>query len=299
MTVCVQTKELTKCYGNTVAVGGLTLEAQTGEILGILGANGAGKSTTLYMLTGLVPATSGTVTIFGKDIKKQYLSIARRMGALLERPSFFDHLSARRNLKLLAKLSGKDITVDRALDRVGLLQVGGQKVSSYSHGMRQRLGLAQALLTEPELLILDEPTNGLDAEGAQEVLGLLKRLADEAKVTVVFTSHMLQEVETLADRVAILNKGRLLACEHTERLIAYDPSHVDVLVDAPETVAKRLLEQPWVESAHAAPGRVQVVLRNVQAHTLISYLSGSGFVLSGVIPRRRTLQDYFIKVLHP
>jgi len=298
MAACVQTENLAKCYGSIVAVSGLTMSVREGEVFGLLGPNGAGKSTTLYALCGLIPPTSGTINIFGKDLRRNFLEVTSRMGVMVERPSFYNHLSAKRNLGLLARLSRKEVTVDRALDRVGLLHLGGRKVGAMSHGMRQRLGLAQALLTEPDLLILDEPTGGMDVESTQEILRLLRFLADEAKVTIIFSSHMLHEVEILCDRVAIMNQGRLLACEDTDRLISYDMSRADVLVDAPEAAAKRLAEQPWVESATLQPGRVSVTLNGATIHQLTTFLTGAGYRISGVIPRRRTLQDYFVKVLH-
>lgn len=298
MAACVQTENLAKCYGSIVAVSGLTMSVREGEVFGLLGPNGAGKSTTLYALCGLIPPTSGSISLFGKDLRRNFLEVTSRMGVMVERPSFYNHLSAKRNLQLLARLSRKEVTVDRALDRVGLLHLGGRKVGAMSHGMRQRLGLAQALLTEPDLLILDEPTGGMDVESTQEILRLLRFLADEANVTIIFSSHMLHEVEVLCDRVAIMNQGRLLACEDTDRLISYDMSRADVLVDAPEAAAKRLAEQPWVESATLQPGRVSVTLNGATIHQLTTFLAGAGYRISGVIPRRRTLQDYFVKVLH-
>ena len=297
MATCIQLKNLTKCYGDTVAVSGLSLEVERGEVLGLLGPNGAGKSTTLYMLTGLVRPTSGAVTVFGKDIRKQYLEVAGRIGAAVERPAFYDHLSVRRNLMLMAQLAGRDVTVDRVLDMVGLLHAGSRKAGALSHGMRQRLGLALALLTEPELLILDEPTSGLDVESTQEVLKMLRRLADEAGVTILLSSHMMHEVEVLCDRVAILNQGRLVACDRTDALLSYDLHQVEVLVDVPEAAAKKLGEQAWVASVEIAPGRLQVALEDGNVHQLAAFLISSGFRLSGIMPRRRTLQDYFLKVL--
>lgn len=298
MPTCVQTSKLTKCYGSVVAVGGVSFEIETGEVFGLLGPNGAGKSSTLYMLTGLVPPTRGTVTVFGKDLRRHFLDVAPRMGVLVERPSFYEHLSARRNLMLLAALSGRELTVDRALDMAGLLPAASRKVRTFSLGMRQRLGIAQALMTEPELLILDEPTNGLDAESSHETLKLLRLLAEQARVTVVVASNRLQEVEVLCDRVAIMNKGRILACERTDTLLSYDTKNIEVLLEAPEAAAKRLMEQPWVDSVELQNGRVLVKLGDATAHHLTSFLVGSGYVILGVIPRRRTLQDFFLKVLN-
>lgn len=295
--ICIQMTNLTKCYGSVVAVGGLSLGIESGEALCLLGANGAGKTTTLYLLSGLVRPTAGTVSVFGKDIRRHFLDIAPRMGVLVERPAFYDYLTARRNLMLAAQLARKEMTVDRALDRVGLLPLANKKVGTFSLGMRQRLGLAHALLTEPELLVLDEPTSGLDPEGGREVLSLLRALVEEAKVTVIFSSHMLAEVEALADRVAVLNRGRLLACERVDTLLSYDESQVEVLLDAPETAARRLEQQPWVRRVEALPGRIKVMLQESSVHHLTTFLIAQGFVLSGVIPRRWTLQDYLLKVL--
>jgi len=297
MAACIQMSELTKCYGRVVAVSGLSLEVETGEVLGLLGPNGAGKSTTLSMLTGLVRPTSGSVTVFGKDLRTHFLEIAARMGVVVERPAFHDHLSARRNLMLSARLAGSAVTIDRALDRAGLLHEGSRKVGTFSRGMRQRLALADALLTEPEVLVLDEPTSGLDLEATHEILRFLRRIAVEARVTILFSSHMLHEVESLCDRVAVLNNGRLLSCERTDSLLSYDVHDVDVLLDAPDAAAKRLSAQPWVERATARAGRVHVCLADGTIHQLTAFLVGSGYQISGVIPRRRTLYDYFRKVL--
>lgn len=299
MSPTIQIAKLTKCYGHTVAVSGLSLEVHPGEVLGLLGPNGAGKSTTLHMMAGLVRPTSGSVTLFGKDVRRHWLDIATRMGVFVERPAFYDFLSARRNLMLCAQLSRREVAVDRTLDLLGLRAASHQRVATFSQGMRQRLGLAQALLTEPELLLLDEPTNGLDVEATQDILKLLRRLADDAGVTIVFSSHLLHEVEVLCDRVAILNLGRLISCERTDSLVSYDATQVEVLIDAPEAAAKRLAEQEWVAFAEAGPGRVKVRLHDGSVHQLTAFLLGAGYRISGVMPRRRTLQDYFLEVLKP
>lgn len=298
MPPCIALKHVTKSYGAAVAVSDLSLEIEKGEVFGLLGPNGAGKSTTLYMLAGLVRPDTGAISIFAKDQRKHALAIAKRTGVLVERPVFFDYLSARRNLKIQARLAGRDVNVDRALDLAGMLHQGDKKAGHLSLGLRQRLGLAQAMLTEPELLILDEPASGLDVESAQEMLRLLRRIADEARVTILFSSHQMFEVEALCDRVAILNEGRLIACDKTESLLAYDVSQVEVLLEGAEAAAKRLTEQPWVVSAEARQGRVRVRLRDAQPQQLMQFLLGAGYHLDGVIPKRRTLQEYFLKTLN-
>lgn len=298
MATCIHMDRLTKSYGATLAVDGLTLDIEQGEVFGFLGPNGAGKSTTLYMLTGLVRPTSGTITIFGKGLQKNSLEIMSRMGVLAERPAFYDHLSVYKNLLLLSRLAAKNVTIDRALDLMGLLHIADRKVGHLSQGMRQRLGLAQAFLTEPELLILDEPTSGLDVEHAQEVLKLLRRLAREASVTIVLSSHMMHEVEALCDRIAIINQGKLVSCDRTDVLLSFDKSNIEVLIDAPDAAARRLREEDWVESVEVKPGRLFIRLREPNPHHLNAFLLAGGYKISGVIPRRRTLQEYFLKALN-
>ncbi len=298
MGVCIALNQVSKRYGKTVAVNGVSFEVQSGEVMGLLGPNGAGKSTTLYMLTGLVRPDSGAISLFGKDLHRFFVDIAGRIGVLVERPAFFEHLSVRKNLKLHARLAGRDVNLDRTMDLAGLLPWAGARAGTLSLGLRQRLGLAQAMLTEPEWLILDEPTLGLDVEATQEILNLLRRLAEEAKVTILFSSHMLHEVEQLCDRVAIINQGKLVACERTDALISYDQSRVEVLIDGEEKAAKRLGEQTWVVDVKVKPGRLVVTLREDNVNQLASFLVNGGFQVSGIIPRRRTLQDYFLKVMN-
>ncbi len=298
MAACIKLDHLTKNYGSTVAVNDLTLEIEAGEVFGFLGPNGAGKSTTFYMMCGLARPASGTVSIFGKELHSNFLELAPRMGVLLERPSFYDYLTVSKNLRILAKLSNKDVTIDRALDLVGMLHVSDQKVGTLSGGMRQRLGLAQAFLTEPELLILDEPTNGLDVEQTLEIVRLLRSLADDANVTIVLSSHRMDEAETLCDRIAVMNEGRLVTCAETEALISYDKTHVEVLMDTPETAARRLLQEDWVHSVEVKRGKLIVRLHEPNPHQLNTFLIGAGYQISGIIPRHRTLQDFFLKALN-
>ncbi len=298
MAPCIRLEHLTKSFGPTLAVNDFSLEIEQGEVFGLLGPNGAGKSTTFYMMCGLVRPTSGRISIFGKDLHTNFLELSARMGVLVERPSFYDYLTVAKNLHLFAKLAEKEVTIDRTLDLVGMLHVSDQKVGTLSTGMRQRLGLAQAFLTEPELLILDEPTSGLDVEQTQEVVRLLRRLADDANVTIVLSSHMMEEAEELCDRIAIMNEGRLVTCEETEALISYDKTHIEVLMDTPETAARRLVQEDWVHSVEVKRGRLLVRLHEPNPHQLNTFLIGAGYQMSGIIPRRRTLQEFFLKALN-
>ena len=278
-------------------MGGFSLDIEVGDTVGLLGPNGAGKSTLLHMLTGLVRPTSGQVSVFGKELRANYVEIAQRMGTLVERPTFYDHLTVRRNLKIHAHLAQRDVNLDCTLDLCNLLSYESVKAGTLSQGLRQRLGLALAMLTEPELLVLDEPTSGLDPEATQDILTLLRRLAEETSVTVLFSSHLMHEVEMLCSHVAIINKGRLVSYEETESLISYDLSQVEVLMEGAERAAKRLRDQDWVVDVSSKPGRLYVELRDQNSHQLNSFLVHAGYAVSGVVPRRRTLQDYFLKAL--
>lgn len=299
METCLVLDSLTKRYGRTLAVDALSLEVRRGEVLGLLGRNGAGKSTTIGMLCGLVRRTSGRVEIFGLDLDRHFLEIAGRTGVLVERPAFHEHLTVRRVLKLHALLSGRGISPDWALKTTGLEHAAGMKVGTLSQGMRQRLGIAQAILTEPELLVLDEPTSGLDVEGTRETLRFLRRLADDVGVTIIFSSHQMGEVEALCDRVAILNRGRLVACEEKSSLRPWDLSRLEVLCDRPEEAAALLLREAWVLSAEANAAGMRLALDGDRAGEVAALLVGAGVRVSGLMPLRLTLEDYFLKVTAP
>ena len=208
MTVPVETTALTKRYGTAAAVEDLDLSVHAGEVYGFLGPNGAGKTTTLRMLLGLIRPTSGTVRLFGAAPGAESL---RRVGALIEGPAFYPYLSGRANLKVLADHAGVPRTrVDGVLDIVSLTDRAKDRYSTYSLGMKQRLGLAAALLKEPDLVLLDEPTNGLDPAGMADMRVTLRKLAAEG-CTVLLSSHLLAEVEQICDRVGVLDRGRLIA----------------------------------------------------------------------------------------
>ena len=210
--LALQTDDLTKRFGSRTAVDRLCLRVERGDIYGFLGPNGAGKSTTLRMLLGLVRPTSGVVKFPLRTSGWEYLQARSRVGSIIEAPAFYESFSGRRNLQLLASLSGgvPKTRVEEVLEIVGLRDRAQDPVKVYSYGMRQRLGIAQALLPTPELIILDEPTNGLDPQGIQETRGLIRRLRDEFSLTVLLSSHLLSEIEQLCNRVGIIHEGRLL-----------------------------------------------------------------------------------------
>jgi ABC-2 type transport system ATP-binding protein len=204
----IEVTDLTKEYGDRRVVNGLSFAVPTGAVTGFIGANGAGKTTTLRMLLGLIRPTSGTATVLGHDIGHA-ASYLQQVGAMIEGPAFYPNHTGRRNLEILARLAGMTPDVDALLNRVGLADSGDRTYKEYSLGMKQRLGIAAALLTNPAILMLDEPTNGLDPEGIRELRTLFRSLADEGRSLVV-SSHLLGELEHVCDHVAMIDHGHLV-----------------------------------------------------------------------------------------
>ena len=211
MNYIITTEQLTKKYKSFVAVNDVTLHIRKGSIYGFLGPNGAGKSTTMKMLLGLTAPTNGSFTIDGKHFPTDRIAILKEVGSFIESPSFYANLTGKENLDIIRRILGlPQSTVDDALELVGLSEFGNRLAKKYSLGMKQRLGLAGALLGRPPILILDEPTNGLDPSGIHEIRNLIKSLPDLYDCTVLISSHMLSEIELIADDIGILNHGRLL-----------------------------------------------------------------------------------------
>lgn len=207
----IETNNLTKRYKNFVSVNNLSIHIKRGSIYGFLGPNGAGKSTTMKMLLGMSKPTGGDFMIDGKRMPEERIAILKEIGSFIESPSYYPNLTGRENLEIIRKILGlKKSDVDEALEIVGLTEFGDRLVKKYSLGMKQRLGLAGALIGKPPILILDEPTNGLDPAGIHEIRNLIKRLPRMFNCTIMISSHMLSEIELVADDIGILNHGNLL-----------------------------------------------------------------------------------------
>ena len=207
----LEINNLSKKYKNIKVVDNINLNVKEGSIYGFLGPNGAGKSTTIRMILGLIKASSGTVKLFGDDIQKDRIKILKRTGAIVESPSYYGHLSAYDNLKIWAELKGENSDkIVEVLKLLNLYEAKNKKLNDFSLGMKQRLGIAEALIGDPDLLILDEPTNGLDPMGIREIRNLLISLAKDYNKTIFISSHILSEMELIVDDVGIINKGKIL-----------------------------------------------------------------------------------------
>jgi len=214
--IVIRTEELTKRYGKQTAVDRLSLEVTEGEVFGFLGPNGAGKTTTMLMLLGLTEPTSGTVRVCGYDPARDPLKVKELIGYLPENVGFYEDMDARQNLRYIARLNRVPDAVsigriDRLLDQVDLAKESDKKVGSYSKGMRQRLGIAEVLVKEPKVLFLDEPTIGLDPDGTNRMLDLIRGLSRERRMTIFFSSHLLEQVQRISDRIGIMIRGKLVA----------------------------------------------------------------------------------------
>ena len=228
----MDTNALTKQYGTQVVVNKLNMNVKKGEIYALLGCNGAGKTTTLRMIMGLLKPTSGEVRIFGKKLNTNNSKVFQRIGALIEAPSFYENLTAQENLELIASLRGihNENAINNSLILVGLESENKKKVEKFSLGMKQRLGIALALMHEPELIILDEPTNGLDPIGIQQIRVLIRDLCNQKNTTFLISSHILSEVEQLADRIGIIEKGNLLEETYMDDIGKYNRHYVKMAV---------------------------------------------------------------------
>jgi ABC-2 type transport system ATP-binding protein len=289
----IELKNLTKSFKGKPALCDLSLSVEKGEIFGLLGHNGAGKSTTFGIMLGQVFPNSGEAFIGGVSVQKERARALSRVGAIFEAPAFYDYLSGWTNLEIFTSYSAivSRREIEEAVEIVGLTARIHDPVRTYSHGMRQRLGLAQALLPAPEVVLLDEPTEGLDPEGIHEIRGLIRRLNRERGLTVLFSSHLLSEVEQLCDRVAILNRGRKIFDGRWESLESeaarYRLDVDDWAKAAPlaERAGARMLPKEMIE---LPPGR--------DVAELIAALVTAGVKVRAVEPQRRNLEQIYLEL---
>ncbi len=296
--VILRTINLTKRYKSRLAVDHLNIEVREGEIFGFLGPNGAGKSTTIRMILNLIFPTEGDVEIFGASLKVAGHRALENVGAVVEKPAFYGHLSALRNMEILGGLQ-KPVTRTRImkyLERVGLADRAGDPVKTYSHGMNQRLGLALILLKEPQLIILDEPTTGLDPQGMKEVRELILELSREGGVTVLLSSHLLYEVEMIATQMAIIHHGRLRVGGSVHDLLKQGPSEVLIKTDRPAEAVKFLRTNESYMSAAIHGDGIKVALDQDRIPELNRHLVNAGFNVNSLVPQR-TLETYFLNLI--
>ena len=294
--VVVRTEHLTKRYGKLVAVDDLNLEIYRGQVFGFLGPNGAGKSTTMSMILGLITPTSGNIEIFGVNIKSNLADILGKIGAVVESPGFYPYLSGWDNLKVFASISYNvtDARINEVLKLVDLADRAKDKFSGYSQGMKQRLAISCALLHNPELIIFDEPTNGLDPAGMKEIRELLIRLGQEGK-TIFLNSHLLHEVEQVCSHVAIIKKGRVIAAGTPNDLINHGDTLQIRVTDTDKAVAF-LNEEDWVSSITRDGDLLLLKAPTERAADISALLAKHDVFISEMKAREDSLESFFLEL---
>jgi ABC-type multidrug transport system ATPase subunit len=299
MSAIVKVTSLTKQFNNLTAVQDLSFSVKEGDVYGFLGQNGAGKSTTIRMLLTLIEPTQGKIEIFGKELVAHRNEILREVGAVIEKPDVYKYLSAYENLKLFARLSGMKPSQEilmRQLEKVGLADRAKDTVKTFSQGMKQRLGIAIALVHDPKLIILDEPTNGLDPQGIADIRNLILHLSRDLNKTVIVSSHLLSEIEQVATRVLIINKGKKIIEGNAEEL--FDPSQTIVELQTFDNASalEKLKMSAW--KGNIQPQRDTALLIKLDKKQIAAFhrdlVAMDVEVLS--LQPRHSLEDYFLQV---
>ncbi|PFN06141.1 MULTISPECIES: ABC transporter ATP-binding protein [Bacillus cereus group] len=297
MNYILKTTGLTKKYRNDYVVHNVDLKIPKGEIYGFLGPNGAGKTTSIRMLLGLIKPTQGNVMIFQQDLAKERLSILSKVGALVENPSYYAHLNAIENLEVYRILRNvPKEKIEEVLQIVGLQHAATQKVKEYSLGMKQRLGIAIALLGDPQLLILDEPTNGLDPEGIHEIRILIKQLAKERGITILISSHLLSEIDQMATYVGIIAKGKLIFQDKIEVLRQHAQHSITLMTDKPDAAWKLILAKgiPSIQEER------KILLSNVSNETvgeIVKTLVTHNIAVFRIEENKKSLEEIFLQLI--
>jgi ABC-type multidrug transport system ATPase subunit len=301
MSSIIDVKGLTKQFKELTAVDSLSFSVPKGEVYGFLGQNGAGKSTTIRMLLTLVRPTSGSISILGKDLAHHRKEILQQVGAIIEKPDMYKYLTALENISIMARLSG--VKLSRAellkhLDRVGLLERATSKVKTFSQGMKQRLGIACALVNNPQLIILDEPTNGLDPQGIADVRNLVLRLSRDEGKTIFISSHLLSEIEMIADSMLIIDRGRKVAEGKVNELL--HPADTLVQLDTVNNVAARLLLQQsqWQQFLQDGEEGILLKMHREKVPQLNLFLVQQGVEVYS-LRSKHSLEDYFLSLTTP
>jgi ABC-2 type transport system ATP-binding protein len=292
-------EDVSKRFGRVCAVDHLSLQVEPGHLAGFLGPNGAGKSTTLYMIPRLVRPTSGRISLFGVDIWKDYKKAIRSVGITVETPAFYEYLSGRKNLELAARLldNVSPREIDEILERIGLADRQHDRVRVYSTGMKQRLGIGRAMLGRPRLLILDEPTNGMDPEGTHEVLSFLRAKVRNDGLTIFISSHLMSEVEEFCDSVFVINRGRLVASGSVKELLK--PHERIVRVTFQGQVPDRDFISRHEQIRNMEPmtaDTVEITLAQDDSAWLNQCLQQAGFRVSAIAPKQKTLKEFFLSI---
>ena len=296
----IKVEKLAKNFGSFEAVRDVSFTVNKGDVFGFLGPNGAGKSTTIRCLLSLIRLNAGTIQMFGKSYATHRYEILSKIGSIIEKPDFFNYLSAQKNLEIFARISGATVStkeIHEMLEFVGLGGRGKDKTKGFSHGMKQRLGIAQTLLHKPELIILDEPTTGLDPQGIIEIRNLILRLKNEQNKTILLSSHQLSEIELIANRMVIITKGKSLVEGNVQELLNAQELTVRLeLSDVNKAIP--LIQQHFVNVEITRINEVEISLSiEKQQVPHLNKMLGDNNILVYALEPKRKLEDFFMKIV--
>jgi len=297
MVAVLQTEGLSKTFGTFKAVQDLNLQVEEGDLYGFLGGNGSGKTTTMRMILRLIRPTAGRVQLFGKDVQSNFIEVMKQVGALVELPAYYPYLSAVKNLEILRLASG-GVPVSRipeVLEMVGLASRMNDRVGTYSQGMRQRLGIAMAFLASPRLVFLDEPTNGLDPHGINQMRHVIKEMNKRDGVTFVISSHLLHEIELTCNRVGMIKQGKLILQDRLDAVIARTVDGLHIGCDKKEVAIKLLQSQEWIKKVQEEEtGLIRISCPKERFAQVNAILAANGVTVSELTPARQTLEEFFL-----
>lgn len=295
----IEVRNISKKFGTFQAVKDVSFEVDRGDVFGFLGPNGAGKSTSIRCMLSLITPDSGSIKLFGKELASNRAEVLRKVGSIIEKPDFYKYLSAARNLEIFARISGKPASKSKIYEMIEFVGLKGRekdKVGGFSHGMKQRLGIAQTLIHDPELIILDEPTTGLDPQGIIDIRNLIISLSKEKNKTILLSSHQLSEIEIIANRMVIINKGRSIIEGNVSELLNSQDLVVRLEVDNKEKTERLFGSTDLINSFHTDASGIEISVVKENIPPLIRFLNANDIAVYSVESKRK-LEDYFIKMI--
>lgn len=299
MSYILQTSHLSKTIDGKQLVTDVNIHVKKGEVYGFLGPNGAGKTTVMKMLTNLWKPTSGTVALFGKALEKTSYEVLKRMGSIIEFPTFYDHMSGKDNLQLHCEYMGyyNKGSVEEALQMLGLSDAADRPAGSYSLGMKQRLGIARAILCKPELVILDEPTNGLDPAGMKQIRDLFRMLCIEYGMTLMISSHLLPEIESIADTVGVIHHGKMMKEISMKEIAETNTAYIELAVEDTKKAAYVLAEKMQLSNFKIVnDSGIRIYEQGVTTQKISRELMANDVEIASISQHTENLEDYFLKV---
>lgn len=299
MPYILQTNNLTKTIGGKDLVNRVSLQIKKGEIYGFLGPNGAGKTTVMKMITNLWKPTNGSIEIFGEILTPQSYEVLKRMGSIIEFPTFYNHMTGYENLRLHCEYMGyyKHGSIENALDMLDLTDAAQKPVKNYSLGMKERLGIARAILCKPELLILDEPTNGLDPAGMKQIRDLLKTLCEEYGITIMVSSHILSEIESIADTIGVINHGMMINEIGMKEIEKMSLAYIELTVANPKKAAYVLSEKLGLSNFKIIENnKIRIYDQHISTQELSKAMALNDVEVTALGKQSETLEDYFLKM---